>query len=223
MADEMPVIRIEEGGPYRVSGGVPVVRTGIERNEEGEAVAWAPEEPLRAGRRYALCRCGRSSEKPFCDDSHLLGPWDAEEVADRGPRADRSATYEGTGVTMTDDRSICSHASFCRTRVTTVWEMIGETADPAVRERLEGMIGRCPSGALVRFAPDDDEAVEPSFEPSIAATRDGPLWVRGGVRIEAADGTAYEVRNRITLCRCGRSSNKPFCDGSHEEVGFRDG
>jgi len=44
--------------------------------------------------------------------------------------------------------------------------------------------------------------------------------VRGGVRVVAADGEDYEVRNRQTLCRCGQSQNKPFCDGSHKEFGF---
>jgi len=41
--------------------------------------------------------------------------------------------------------------------------------------------------------------------------------------VEASDGTTYEVRDRVTLCRCGHSSNKPFCDGTHKVVGFRDG
>jgi hypothetical protein len=64
-------------------------------------------------------------------------------------------------------------------------------------------------------------AVEPEYEPSIAAIADGPLWVRGAIKVQAADGFAYEQRNRITLCRCGQSENKPFCDGSHKEAGFR--
>src|SRR6266536_1245907 len=51
---------------------------------------------------------------------------------------------------------------------------------------------------------------------------DGPLWVRGGVPVEAADGFEYEVRNRVTLCRCGYSKNKPFCDGSHVRTKFKD-
>jgi CDGSH-type Zn-finger protein len=50
-----------------------------------------------------------------------------------------------------------------------------------------------------------------------------PIWVRGGICIESADGTPYEVRNRVTLCRCGASANKPFCDGQHAAVGFEDG
>jgi CDGSH-type Zn-finger protein len=57
----------------------------------------------------------------------------------------------------------------------------------------------------------------------IGVITDGPLWVRGGVRVVAADGTSYEVRNRTTLCRCGHSRNKPFCDGSHEDAGFKEG
>ncbi|UCF09264.1 MAG: CDGSH iron-sulfur domain-containing protein, partial [Thermoplasmata archaeon] len=43
----------------------------------------------------------------------------------------------------------------------------------------------------------------------------GPIWVRGRIPIESADGHIYEIRNRVTLCRCGWSSNKPFCDSSH--------
>ncbi len=64
--------------------------------------------------------------------------------------------------------------------------------------------------------------MEPAFEPSVAVVADGPLFVRGGVEVIGADGEPYETRNRVTLCRCGRSENKPFCDGSHAEVGFTD-
>ena len=50
----------------------------------------------------------------------------------------------------------------------------------------------------------------------------GPLWLRGGIALVSADGFAYEIHNRETLCRCGASRNKPFCDGSHVSAGFRD-
>jgi len=172
---------------------------------------------------YALCRCGRSENKPFCDDSHLEAEWDSEETNDRSPRAERAATFPGDGVVMTDNRSLCSQAGFCANRVTTVWRMIAETSDPAVRERLKGMIDRCPSGALERAAEEGAEPVEPAFEPSVVVVKDGPLAIRGRVPLEAGDGFAYETRNRMTLCRCGHSENKPFCDGSHKTVGFRDG
>ena len=66
----------------------------------------------------------------------------------------------------------------------------------------------------------DGTPIEPGFEPSIATVPDGPLWVRGGISITTQDGYTYEVRNRVTLCRCGQSKNKPFCDGTHADIGF---
>ena len=49
----------------------------------------------------------------------------------------------------------------------------------------------------------------------------GPIWLRGGISLTSADGYQYEVRNRITICRCGASRNKPFCDGSHASLKFK--
>ena len=59
-------------------------------------------------------------------------------------------------------------------------------------------------------------------EVRITATEDGPLSVRGPFTLVDQDGNAYDVagRKRVSLCRCGASANKPFCDGSHVRVGF---
>lgn len=220
---EEPVIRVEAGGPYRVSDGLPLSRTAQVETEHGEPIGWAPLDEVSAGKRYALCRCGHSGAKPFCDRTHERIDWDHEETANRGPRAQRAKTFEGEGVVMTDDRSICSHAGYCGDRSTTVWRMIRRTSDPEVRARLERMVELCPSGSLAYAPTRDAPAVEPDLGVGIAVAEDGPLWVRGEVRVESADGFVYEVRNRVTLCRCGASANKPFCDGSHQDIGFRDG
>jgi len=80
-----------------------------------------------------------------------------------------------------------------------------------------------PSGRLVAWD-KEGEAIEPPFEPAIVLVSDpqegvrGSIWVRGGISVEAADGEVYEIRNRITLCRCGLSANKPFCDSSHIQL-----
>lgn len=215
-------VRVTENGPYRVSGGVPLVRTRPIQSEYGEPVAWAPTEPVEAGETYELCRCGASATKPFCDEVGCTRGFDGTEVADRGPRAARMRVHDGDGVQVTDDRSLCTHVGFCTNRWTHVWEMVRESSDPDVRTEMVAMISRCPSGRLgsrpTGAATDD----EPAFPPSVAVVRDGPLWVRGGIELLGADGAAYEIRNRMTLCRCGRSGNKPFCDGTHAEVGFRD-
>jgi CDGSH-type Zn-finger protein len=84
------------------------------------------------------------------------------------------------------------------------------------------MVSLCPSGRLAYAPAEGEPDVEPAFERHLALCRNGPILVRGGVRVESEDGEPYEVRNRQTLCRCGRSANKPFCDGTHKRVGFED-
>ena len=220
MSDE-PRIRVLTNGPYVVRGGVPIARTAQVETEYGEPIDWEPLDPLEPEdpARYQLCRCGQSETKPFCDDMHEEG-FDGTETADHGPRAARVLTFEGDGVVMTDDRSLCTQAGYCGDRFTNVWRMIAETSDPAVRERLQHMVSLCPSGRIDWARDADSPPVEPPFEPGVAVVRDGPLWVRGRIAVTGADGERYEVRNRVALCRCGHSENKPFCDGSHKEIGF---
>jgi CDGSH-type Zn-finger protein len=219
-----PEIRVEEDGPYQVSGPLPIARTRSVKTEFGEPVDYAPFEPLEAGETYRLCRCGRSSNKPFCDDSHLEEPRvDVTERADQGPLEPRADVFQAEdGVIISDDLSLCSKAGYCKDRFTGVWQMLGST-DPAVRERMARMVELCPSGRLAWADSPDAPDHEPEYEPEIGVFRNGPLFVRGGVRVVGADGEPYEVRNRQALCRCGYSRNKPFCDGSHSIVGFRDG
>ena len=220
-----PEIRIEDRGPYHVTGAVPIGRTRTVKTEFGEPVDYAPFEPLEADATYRLCRCGKSGNKPFCDDSHLEEPRvDVKERADHGPRYDRADVFQNTedGAIISDDLSLCSKAGFCKNRFTGVWQMLG-SADPEVRQQMQRMVEHCPSGRLAWAESENAPDHEPEYEPEIGVFRNGPLFVRGGVRVVGADGEPYEVRNRMTLCRCGHSQNKPFCDGSHKVVGFRDG
>jgi CDGSH-type Zn-finger protein len=218
-----PRIEITTDGPYRIVGAPPVVRTSPIETEYGEPVAWAPDQPLDVPSGARLCRCGRSSTKPFCDDTHLQSGFDGTEVADRGAYDDRAHTYRGRGLTLYDDLSLCTHAGFCGDRFQTVWQMLPRASDPEVGERIRHMTRLCPSGRIVTEVKGAETRDEPGFEPSIAVEENGPVWVRGKIPVVAADGTPYEVRNRQTLCRCGGSGNKPFCDGSHRTNGFRDG
>jgi CDGSH-type Zn-finger protein len=219
-----PEIRIEKDGPYQVSGRLPVGRTRTVKTEYGEPVDYAPFEPLEAGASYRLCRCGKSQNKPFCDDSHLEEPRvDVKESGDHGPRARRADVFQADdGTVITDDLSLCSKAGYCRDRFTGVWQMLADP-DPTVRARMARMVEYCPSGRLAWADSVDGPEHEPDYRPEIAVFRNGPLFVRGRVQVVGADGEPYEVRNRQVLCRCGYSQNKPFCDGSHKLVGFRDG
>lgn len=220
---EHPEIRVRKDGPYLVRGGVPVSRTAQVETEFGEPVAWVPDEPIvDAEERYALCRCGRSNDKPFCDGSHKTNGFDGAETAERTEIADRRMEFAAGEGTVSFDLATCEHAGFCGDRFTNWRRMARKADDPAVRERLMQMVRLCPSGALEMRPEVDGEPLEPALPVSIGVVRDGPLWVRGGIEITGADGESYEVRNRVTLCRCGQSRSKPFCDGTHKHVGFHD-
>ena len=96
-------------------------------------------------------------------------------------------------------------------------------SDPAVRARLERMVELCPSGRLAHAPTDDAEPVEPEFAPSIAADPRRAALGAGQHPGRVVRRHDLRDRNRVTLCRCGHSNNKPFCDGTHKLVGFRDG
>lgn len=219
-----PGIRVRKNGPYMVSGSVPLGSTAQVETEFGEPVAWVPDEPVdQPDERYALCRCGRSNDKPFCDGSHKTNGFDGTETAERSEIAERREEFPAGQGTVSFDLATCQHAGFCADRFTN-WRRLARRADDAaVRERLMQMVRLCPSGALEMQLEADGEQLEPSLPVSIGVVRDGPLWVRGRVAITSAEGETYEVRNRVTLCRCGHSETKPFCDGAHTHVGFRDG
>ena len=212
-------IRIAENGPYRVTGGPLLTRRDRVMNEQGEAVDWVAGEDYPAQDRYSLCRCGHSEKKPFCDGSHRRVGFDGSLTADPAPSATRQKVYAGSGITMTDDESLCAGYAFCD-RHGGVWNEIGQTADPVIREQLEGQVALCPSGRLQVILGGDVEPFEVKYGPTVATIPNGPLWVLGGIPVEAPDGFTYEVRNRVLLCRCGQSKNKPFCDGSHWQTQF---
>ena len=222
MTEEIQKISVQPNGPYIVRGGIPLVRKMPVVSEHGEPLTWKKEGILSTEDFYRLCRCGRSSTKPFCDETHARIEFDGIETADTGPIANRERNYEGEKIVVKDDRSICDHSGFCGNRVTNVWKMIRQTDDTQVRAQIMAMVERCPSGALSYALEPDGENIEPDLPKEVSVIPDGPLWVSGGITVERSDKQFLETRNRVTLCRCGASKKKPLCDGSHKEVGFSD-
>lgn len=200
-------IQVTKNGPYQVTCGLAI------RNSEGES--------LESGERYRLCRCGQSSNKPFCDGTHNRIDFDGTETADHGSIDDRQLDYPGHNITIHDDRTVCAHAGFCSDNLRAVFRLGEEPwidATGADTEAIITQVKECPSGAL-RFSLGGVED-EDTLAQEIIPSPDGPLWLRGGVKVVSSDGEPYEPRNRQTLCRCGGSSNKPFCDGTHWHIGF---
>lgn len=212
-------IEVGENGPYHATGAIPLVRVSKVVSDQKEPIDWRIDEELETQDEYWLCRCGNSENKPYCSGMHAKVDFDGTETAPTDSYRDRAKALGGTKVTIHDDRGICTHAGFCANRVTNVWKAAKLTdQDDALREQIVAMVGRCPSGALTYEV--HGVATEPEREVRISVQENGPLLVTGGIRITRSDGQAFEIRNRVALCRCGQSSNKPLCDGTHKEIGF---
>jgi CDGSH-type Zn-finger protein len=217
-------IVVQENGPYRVQGDIPLVRKTQVVSEYGEPLTWKKEETIETQGTYDLCRCGQSSEKPFCDMTHFDVDFDGAETADIRRTAERQATYAGGAkIVVKRDYSLCTESGFCGNRMTNVEKMVRETGDPQVRAQVMAMIERCPSGSYTYSIAEGEADIEPDLPQQIAVTTEitsdgpiaGPLWVTGNIPIERADGQPFETRNRVTLCCCGLSKIKPLCDGTH--------
>lgn len=213
-----PEITVTENGPYRLSADLPIIPKRMVTTERGEPIAWATDPEIPHNTPTRLCRCGQSGNKPFCDDSHLRVDFDGTETASNEPFFERSKAHEGTGITVHRVGSLCAHSSFCANAITDWYQLLSDTDDTDVRAEVAAMVEHCPSGTLVLEI--DGEIVEPDLRRAVSPVEDGPLWITGGVTIVRSDGTSAEVRNRVALCRCGASGNKPFCDGTHREIGF---
>ena len=219
-------VQIAKDGPYLVSGSLPLSTEVIGANREGDSVAWKPGAKFPTQADCALCRCGKSAQKPFCDGTHAKIGFDGTETASREPYLRQAKRIEGPALSLTDADVLCAFARFCDPKGR-IWNLVKRTDDPASRKDFLQEAFDCPSGRLVAWDNATGKPVEPDLEASVVLVEDpgkhcsGPIWLRGNVQVIGADGFRYEVRNRVTLCRCGASQNKPFCDGQHADIGFR--
>jgi CDGSH-type Zn-finger protein len=192
----------------------------IKCGNSGIPVKWEKGENIKTPETYALCRCGQSSNKPFCDGTHIKVNFDGTEVSDNEPFEKMAKKTDGPELLLKDAEILCASARFCH-RGGDIWENVPKSKNPAAKKNAVEDACDCPSGRLVVIDKKSGESVEPVLEKSIGAVEDpaigtsGPFWVRGGIPVYGSDGKLYEVRNRVTLCRCGKSTNKPFCDSSH--------
>ena len=224
-------IEIRENGPYAIHGDFPLVRKKRVTSDKGEALTWATTETIAADDGYVLCRCGKSKTKPFCDGTHDRDDFDDAGPIDFAPISETQEIVEGNGIRIKIDNSYCVHAKYCFNKSGGIRKLMPDSADAGTKIQIMAMSDRCPSGTFVYELPLDGEMteIEADLPREIAVISQdgrsktaGPLWVSGGVPVMKPDGSFFETRNRVTLCRCGKSKNKPFCDGTHATVDFKD-
>jgi CDGSH-type Zn-finger protein len=191
-------------------------------------------EPLSLVTGVALCRCGASNNKPFCDGTHAtIGfssknkiPADDNNGTEYKVR-DKRKSYVDKEITIHDNRRICSHASECVNSLSSVFKLNSRpwiNPDSARTDEIIDTIRKCPSGAL-SYSINDIEYRDPNErEPMVTVSKNGPYLITGGIdligeNIKWGEGAS---REHYTLCRCGASNNKPFCDGTHKAINFRD-
>jgi len=177
---------------------------------------------IETSETMALCRCGASGNKPYCDGTHAKIGFSSDKLA--GRPENKKLSYKGREITIHDNRSVCAHAGYCTDKLAAVFRMKQEPwidSDAAQVEEIIEVVRQCPSGALSYSIEGDDHSSVAS-KAAIHIAPNGPYVVSGGVELSGADWGEGVSRNEYTLCRCGASKNKPFCDGSHWGIAFSD-
>jgi CDGSH-type Zn-finger protein/uncharacterized Fe-S cluster protein YjdI len=228
--EEKPKILPLPNGPYYLLNDMePKVVENLQ-NSKGK--------PLSTIQGVALCRCGASNNKPFCDGTHGTIGFSSENKTTAAANynnngssehmiKDKRKDYVGKEITIHDNRRICSHAAECVNNLSSVFKLNSRpwiNPDSARTEEIIETIRKCPSGALSYSIDDIEYRDQNERRPIVTVSKDGPYLITGGIdligdNIQWAEGASKE---HYTLCRCGASNNKPFCDGMHRTVNFKD-
>lgn len=209
MSDDQPVIEERENGPLVVK------QINDMRLADGSEAQCKPV--------MALCRCGDSSNKPFCDGTHKENGFDStpSDVASK----DRINSYEGSGVTVYYNKLLCSHAGECVRRAGAIFDPKQRPwiqPDNGTVDDVREVVKACPSGALRWSEPGSDAELLAKSDISITIEKNGPYRV-SNIPIAAGHWAEGQSAKKYVLCRCGKSGNKPFCDGAHLDQGWSDG
>lgn len=133
--------------------------------------------------------------------------------------------YRAEGITVTFDAGRCIHSKECINHLPKVFDVEKrpwiqpDNSDP---DTVAEVVIRCPTGALQFIRKDGGEEEPMPKENIVSVAKNGPLYVLGDIEIKEYDGSTFLEDTRVALCRCGESRNKPFCDNSHRNSGFRD-
>lgn len=203
----MTKIKVTTDGPYILSDVSTITRTSDGKTYEVSG-------------NVALCRCGESKNKPFCDGSHKKAGFSGAKDPDR--IADKHEAYAAVGLTVHDNRALCAHAGVCTEGLPSVFRVAKEPfvdASGASADAIAETVDRCPSGALT-CTRLEGQSGDTSAGPSVVFVPNGPYVLRGATSLEGAELPEGATVDRLALCRCGHSKNKPFCNGAHWNVAF---
>lgn len=208
---DAPIIEEAENGPLRVKRLPRLV------GRDGEELEVKPVTPL--------CRCGHSSNKPFCDGTHNEVGFRSRDNRDASGEND-VRRYDGRDVSVYYNPRVCSHAAKCVASLNAVFDPERDPwiePDNAGAEAVEEAVRLCPSGALRIAEPGGvpEHRFQSGQVVGIVVQANGPLEVTDIPPPAEMDAEGMTERKYV-LCRCGLSGMKPYCDGSHHNEGWRD-
>ena len=241
MKEKPKILPLPNGPYYLLNDMKPKIVENLQ-NSKGE--------PLSTVSGVALCRCGASNNKPFCDGTHGTIGFSTQDRAvqastnststdadssssddssnkNKNTIKDKRKSYVGKKIIIHDNRRICSHATECVNSLPSVFKLNSRPwidSDATEVEEIVDTIRKCPSGALSYSMDGIEYRDQNDRDPMVNVSKDGPYLITGGIEligdnIQFGDGASKE---HYTLCRCGASQNKPFCDGMHRAINFKD-
>lgn len=131
--------------------------------------------------------------------------------------------YTNEEVTIVWQPDLCSHSANCVKGLPDVFDTKKRPWINAHGENTQAIIDQvkqCPSGALTTYQNNKKEKSESELTVKVSLAMNGPILVKGPIQLENAVGEIITTGKSCALCRCGGSANKPFCDGTHNKIGF---
>jgi len=189
-------------------------------SEDNHQIIHQDDNCIKSGNPAYLCRCGKSKKKPFCDGTHGdINFKSAREIKD-----EIIQEYVGKDMTITFNRSICAGAAHCVAQLPSVFSSESSTnwidPDNDSPNKVIETIKACPSGAL-SYILGDIEHLDKRKTAKISIIKNGPYNVEAVTYDFLPTPTNFST-TKYTLCRCGLSKNKPYCDYSHAEKNWDD-
>jgi CDGSH-type Zn-finger protein len=208
MSEDNTTIDIMPDGPFIVNN-----LDVLENSKDGQ---------IDCKKKVALCRCGASNNKPFCDGSHTKIGFTGVREANLKPSRDKE--YAGIDISIFYNAVVCYHAKECVTNLPTVFDSDSRpwvNPNGSDAKSIINVIKKCPSGAL-SYKIGDIHTREFYNNKKIRIEKNGPYLIKGNIKLKLEDDLQPVAKDHYALCRCGASKNKPYCDGSHVKAGFKD-
>jgi CDGSH-type Zn-finger protein len=184
-----------------------------------ENILFYEETSLTLEKNSFLCRCGRTNNQPFCDGTHVKYSFNSQNDLEE----EIIQVYDSKNVTVSFNRSICAGSANCVKKFPNIYTSESENwihPDMGKLEEIIKSVEDCPSGALSYRLKDSKEDchLESCKEESLIIIKNGPIHVRGPIDIKVEGWSSFANKTKFSLCRCGASQNKPFCDYSHAKL-----